>query len=371
MRPAGDLPPVDNRHARRQRRLGFDLDIAIPTGEKLGAQQIGDDRRVVQRAAIGAVFLDVEAFEEFEHLGHGDRRAAADVADLLHPRLVGEHAMGDVERHHHDRNARAEDDIGGFRIDIDVELGRRRDVAAFEEAAAHHHQFLHPRRNLRRLLERERDVGERSQRAERHRALCLVAECFDDEVDRVLLLEFHPGLIERRSVEAGLAVHVLGGDQRTGDRLVGAGKNPNLRPVAELAENARIAGRQGQRHVAGDRGDAEQVDLFRTAESEHDGGGIVLPGIGVYDYLSGHGHSLVLPGSRLAGSTRPKARRDRFQCTGADTGSVACALLVPLLDSARADYDLRARPRQAACTHCAQLPYCGKDAAGQVRTSVA
>ncbi len=35
-----------------------------------------------------------------------------------------------------------QDDVGGFGVDIDVEFGGGRDVAAFEQAAAHQHDFL-------------------------------------------------------------------------------------------------------------------------------------------------------------------------------------------------------------------------------------
>ncbi len=47
-------------------------------------------------------------------------------------RTIVQHEMAHIERHLGDRDAALEHDIGGFRIDIDVELGGRGGVAAFE-----------------------------------------------------------------------------------------------------------------------------------------------------------------------------------------------------------------------------------------------
>ena len=72
---------------------------------------------------------------EFRHFG-------VERGNLFDPALEGQHLVGDIERHHDDRHAGFHHDVGGFRIDIDVEFGSRRDVAALEKAAAHHHEFL-------------------------------------------------------------------------------------------------------------------------------------------------------------------------------------------------------------------------------------
>ncbi len=52
---------------------------------------------------------------------------------------------------HGDRHARTQHDIGGVRIDIDVEFGGGRDVAHLEIAAAHHHDLLDARDDARLL----------------------------------------------------------------------------------------------------------------------------------------------------------------------------------------------------------------------------
>jgi hypothetical protein len=175
---------------------------------------------------------------------------------------------------------------GIITIDIDVEFGRRGDVAALEKAAAHHHQLAYPGRDLRRLGERQRNVGERPERRERHRARRLGAHRLDDEIDGVLVLKRHRRFVENGAVEAGLAVDMLGGDERARDRPVRTGEDLHVCPVAELADDPGVARRQRERNVAGNGGDAEDVDLLRAAEGEHDRGRVVLSRIRVDDDLS-------------------------------------------------------------------------------------
>ena len=59
---------------------------------------------------------------------------------------------------------------------------------------------------------------------------------------------------------------------------------------------------------------------YEAAERHDCGGGIVLPGIGVYDYLSRRGHSFVLPGSRafVRSGPKPTAPRVRSAILGPD-----------------------------------------------------
>ncbi len=57
-----------------------------------------------------------------------------------------------------------------------------------KKTAAHQHQFLHPRRDIRRLLKSGGDIGECAERAERHRAFRLATKRFDNEIYRMLRL---------------------------------------------------------------------------------------------------------------------------------------------------------------------------------------
>src|SRR5207244_414623 len=80
--PAGAAPQVDERAPARQLRLGVDLHTAL---ERLDEVRMGDMRdgdRVVDRRAVPAVLLLVEAAVEREQLAHHLPQAA------LEPRLV-------------------------------------------------------------------------------------------------------------------------------------------------------------------------------------------------------------------------------------------------------------------------------------------
>ena len=126
--------------------------------EKLRLQQISDDAGIVQRRADRAVLGEVEALGERQK--PGDRRPGfvGEPADGIEPLARREHAVGQVERRHDDRHAAPHHDVGGFRIDEDVELRRRRDVADLEIGAAHHHDLADMLGDVRRLDQRHGDV---------------------------------------------------------------------------------------------------------------------------------------------------------------------------------------------------------------------
>ena len=105
LRPLGDAPPVDHRHAHGQLGCGLDGDVAVPALEQLGLQQIGDDARVVQRPAVGTVLLLVEAFEEFEHFRARNADPGAELAEGGDALGCRQRLVGDVERHGDDRHA--------------------------------------------------------------------------------------------------------------------------------------------------------------------------------------------------------------------------------------------------------------------------
>jgi hypothetical protein len=140
-------------------------------------------------------------------------------------------------------------------------------------------------RDLRFADQGQGYVGQRAERAERDRAGGLLHQRLDDEVDGVLRLERHRRLGQLRSVQACLAMYLLGGDELAHQRTDRAGEDPGLWPAGQLADLARVLLGQAQRHVAGDGGDAEHLQLG-AAERQKDGDGIVLTGIGVDDDLA-------------------------------------------------------------------------------------
>ncbi|ENN86355.1 hypothetical protein RHSP_20179 [Rhizobium freirei PRF 81] len=313
----GNVPPVDHGHADCQLGGHFDLDIAIPALEELRLEEIGDNRGIVQRAAVRTVLLDIEALEELQHFDHGLGRRRADGRHAGDAILAGQQLVGDIERHHDDRHARAEHDIGRFRVDIDVEFRGRRDVAALEEAAAHHDEFAHAPDDIRRLLEGHCDIGHRTKRAERDGAFRLLAQRVDDEIDRMTGLQLHGRFGQLRTIEAGLAVDMLGGHQLALERRVGAGKNLHVAAIAEFADDTGIAARQPQRHVTCDGRNTEHVDFLAASEGEKDCGGIVLTRVRIDDDFSGFGHVCNFPPvqiERLCRESCPALSSARPQC---------------------------------------------------------
>ena len=59
----------------------------------------------------------------------------------------------------------AEHARGGFGVDVNVELGSRRDVPAFRECAAHDDDLSQMTGQARFLRHGQRDIGERGQAA--------------------------------------------------------------------------------------------------------------------------------------------------------------------------------------------------------------
>ena len=112
-----------------------------------------------------------------------------------------------------------------------------------------------------------RDVGQRAERAERDRRRLLGAERLDDEVDAVLGLELHRRLGQVGTVEAGLAVDMLGGDQLPPHRPLAAGIDRDFGAPGELDDLEGVPRGQAQADIAGDGDDAEDVEFSGEASA--------------------------------------------------------------------------------------------------------
>ncbi|OIQ63551.1 hypothetical protein GALL_549070 [mine drainage metagenome] len=148
--------------------------------------------------------------------------------------------MCDVKWHHHQRCARSENDISGFRVDVNVEFRRGGDVSHLEIGAAHEDDFLHPRHHIGRALERGGDVGERPEGAERHGSGRFAAQGFDDEINAVLRLKRHHRVGQHRAIQPGFAMHMLGRDQLAHQGRVTSGKDFYVSHSSEFADDPRV-----------------------------------------------------------------------------------------------------------------------------------
>ena len=146
---------------------------------------------------------------------------------------------------------------------IDIELGRRRDVADLEIGAAHHDDPAEALGNGRLLDEGHGNIGERPQGAQRDLAFRRRHHRVDDEIDAVLCGERRGRLGQCVSVEPGASMDMLGCAQRTHHRPHATGEDRHVRAAGKLDNAPRILLGQRQRHIAGDRNDAENVEVVR------------------------------------------------------------------------------------------------------------
>ena len=194
----------------------------------------------------------VEAQQLGDHLPH----SAGEPADVC---LGEERLVRDVEADHRHVDAAREDARGGLGIAPDVELGGRSDIP-LGDRAAHQDDALGPRVGMQG--EQERDVRERADRDQRHRPLG-AADPLCKEVDGVLRDRLALRRRQIGAVEARLAVDVRGDELLAHERPVRPCGNRDVSASGELEHADRIRGRLVERLVAGDRRDAEELDLGR------------------------------------------------------------------------------------------------------------
>ena len=260
----------------------------MPALEQLWLQQPGDDAGVMQRRPFRAVFFHIKALEEIGQLGDNRAHPSTHLAKGPDPRPCGQRLMRHIQRHHHDLDPGFQHDIGGFGIHMDVEFGRRRDVAHLEIGAAHQHDPLHAAHDIGGACESGGDIGQRPEGAQRDAARGARAQGVDDKIHRMPLLQRHGRFRQVGAIQPGAPMHMLGRDQRPAHGGIAAGKHPHVGPPGQFADLARIQLRQRQRHIAGNGGDAQNLD-FRAGQRQQDGHGVILPRIGVDDDLLCHG----------------------------------------------------------------------------------
>ncbi len=108
------------------------------------------------------------AFEETEHAGRRVCHRVIEFPDALDTGARGQDLVRDVEPHRRDRTPATEHDVRRMRVDEDIELGRRRVVAAFAHRAAHDDELPDLRQHVGRPVDYGTDVRQRSGRHERY-----------------------------------------------------------------------------------------------------------------------------------------------------------------------------------------------------------
>ena len=212
-----------------------------------------------------------------------DRRAnlrakRLDARDMV---VAGECLQRYAEAEHHDRAACRKDDRRGMGIDMDVEFGRRRDVAE-ADGAAHQHDTMDLRQDVRGQAEREREVGQRPQRAQGH-AVCRRRPAeLDDRRDGMARC----GRAGRRR-QAGTGKPVRSADeggrlQREDQWRVCSAIDRHLR-AGQVADPQGIGGGLIHGDIARNGGDRPQVQGIGACKGQQQGDGVILAGIGIDD----------------------------------------------------------------------------------------
>ncbi|KAG0762207.1 hypothetical protein G6F22_018704 [Rhizopus arrhizus] len=145
-----------------------------------------------------------------------------------------------------------------FRIEGDVELGGRGDVAVAGDRAAHHHDALDALGQGRVQLQRKRQVGQRTEHHQHQFAGVFVRQAQDGQRS---VLGF--GLAaRRRQVHVAVtitAMHVGSVDGGMQQRIRAAGKHRHVGAANDVAELEGVADGVLQADIAGGDGQGDHV----------------------------------------------------------------------------------------------------------------
>ena len=267
----------------RQRRAEFHVDVTRAQPEQLRAQQPRDGAGVVQRRADRGRSVRRQRIGEREQFGDGERRCRADPADRLDARRRGAHLVRRIEPERDHRATAAEHRRGGIGIGVDVVFGGGGDVAAFAARAAHDRDLAQAAPDLWLARQRDGDIGERTGGHQRDRGGRCGEQGRDDEVDRMRWRRYAVHCADRQRAEAGFAVEMPCFHGGAPQRPYAARVDGDVRPRGDLAQEACVAEGERGAHVAGDGGDACDVERIARGECEQQHHCIVDAGITVDD----------------------------------------------------------------------------------------
>lgn len=166
-----------------------------------------------------------------------------------------------------------------FRIEGDVEFGRRGDVAVAGDRPAHHHDALDALGQGRVQLQCQRQVGQRAKHHQHQFAGMLVRQAQDGQRS-VLGLSL---AARRRQVHVAVtitAVHMGSVDGGMQQRIRASGKHRHVGAADDVAELEGVADGVLQADIAGGDGQGDHVMPF-IGKGHQQGQGVVHTGVGV------------------------------------------------------------------------------------------
>jgi hypothetical protein len=208
-----------------------------------------------------------------------------------------------LPRHQHGLDAGGQHDLRRFGIGVNVELGRRRAVAAAIDRAAHDGEPADAAHDARRRRERHREIGERAdeQQVDQPAGGRGDAELADQETGTVRSGDLGDGVRPGRAAQPIVAVDLAGVDddlflQRLGRALVhldvGAGDCQHRQDVIRRRLEIDVAEHRGDGIGRPAVGDQQQQRL-----------GIVDPAVGIEDQFVGQGRPLPLGARHSSGAS--------------------------------------------------------------------
>ena len=289
MRP-GVAAEIGERLATRQFAARLDVNRQRLRRHEARVERDRDGERIVHHQGAGAPArahqLEIMLRGVAEKLGQRRAvgRAGASRGETLEIGLA-QHGLARHVEADQDRRRRAllgegaDDDARRLRVVPDVELRRRRRIAADRERAAHRHEQFQPAHEAGIARDGERDIGQRPGGDEDQLALVL-ERGGQQRVDRMRARRRRRGLRQHGAAEAGDAVDVAGVVDMAEQRRRRALPDRHIGAAREGQHGAGVAGGLGEPDIAGDRRDADEARAGGGERIEQ-GEGVVDAGVDV------------------------------------------------------------------------------------------
>ena len=148
--------------------------------------------------------------------------------------------MGDIQRYDSQWPAALHDDLRRIRVFKNIELGTWRGIAAFSHGTTHQNDFPDLRQDIRLPGHGFPDIGQWAGRHKRDAVVFCSKQGFDDEINRMLFLQGHGGLVDSNAIDTRFTMYIFCCNQFVPHGFVTAGKNRYIGPVCQFAHNTCV-----------------------------------------------------------------------------------------------------------------------------------
>ena len=142
---------------------------------------------------------------------------------------------------------------------------------------------MNPWNDVWRFFKGRRDIGKRTNRAQCNGAFGFSAQRFNNEVNAMLCLKRHFGVVQLWTIQPGFAMDMFSSYQFAVHRCCAASENQRVRLASQFTHDPRVLFSQWERYIARHRGDPQNVNFLRRRERQKDRNRVVLAGVSVDD----------------------------------------------------------------------------------------